>query len=361
MHTFLKLSLVFFMFNAFGQDFKLPSGFKINTFASDMIAPRQMIQGSLGTIFVGSRKSNQVIALFDQDGNGFADYKRVIAEGLNSPSGVSIFEGDLYISEIDKIWKLNDIENWLINNPSGFPLLELVSDKLPDDEWHGWKWLMHDEVGNLYTNIGAPCNVCLKEDSRYASIVMFEADTWKVVARGVRNSVGFDFHPESGEMYFGDNGRDLLGDDSPSCELNRLTTIGTHFGFPFLHDSNTVDPEYGSISHGYSIQKPILHLGAHVAPTGLSFYNHNYFGDEYRNNIFITLHGSWNRSSKVGYKVIRVVLSPDGSVENSSDFLTGFLNDQEVLGRPAAPLILQDGSMLISDDKANKIYRISKI
>jgi glucose/arabinose dehydrogenase len=301
-----------------------------------------------------------VFAVKDQDENGRADNVRVIAENLNQPAGVSMFAGDLYIAEIDKIWKIKDIENWLISNPSSRPPLELVSDDLPDDEWHGWKWLAHDRDGNLYTNIGAPCNVCLKEDQRYATIVKYDGNEWNIVARGVRNSVGFDFHPASGELYFGDNGRDWLGDDTPSCELNRLIKSGSHFGFPYLHDSKTIDPEFGQVPHGYSLQKPILELGAHVAPTGLVFYDHDALGSEYTNNIFLTLHGSWNRSSKVGYKVLRIVLDENGNVSNSEEFITGFLDGEIVLGRPAAPMVMNDGSLLISDDKKSIIYRVSR-
>ena len=344
----------------FAQDLNIPSGLKLEIFTDQIDSPRQMTQGSMGTIFVGSRKTGSVFAVKDQDENGRADKVRVIAENLNQPAGVSMFGGDLYIAEIDKIWKIKDIENWLISNPTSRPPLELVSDDLPDDEWHGWKWLVHDRGGNLYTNIGAPCNVCLKEDPRYATIVKYDGNNWGIVARGVRNSVGFDFHPVSGELYFGDNGRDWLGDDTPSCELNRLTKEGSHFGFPYLHDSKTIDPEFGKVSHGFSLQKPILELGAHVAPTGLVFYDHDALGGEYTNNIFLTLHGSWNRSSKVGYKVIRVILDDQGEVVRTEDFVTGFLDGETVIGRPGAPMVMSDGSLLIADDKQSIIYRVFK-
>jgi len=360
-HKILILILFFQSSSLLSQEFDLPAGLKIETFSDQIDGPRQMVQGDRGTIFVGSRKTGNVYAIQDQDNNGKADVVRKVAENLNQPSGVTFFKGDLFIAEIDKIWKVSNIESWLNDNPTTYPKLELVSDQLPDDEWHGWKWLEHDNAGNLYTNIGAPCNVCLKDDPRYATLVKFDGKDWVIIARGVRNSVGFDFHPETGELYFGDNGRDWLGDDKPSCELNRLTKIGAHYGFPFLHDSSTIDPEFGQISHGYSIQKPILELGAHVAPTGLTFYDHYALGDEYRNSIFLALHGSWNRSSKVGYKVINIKLDGDGNVERVQDFITGFLSGGEVLGRPAAPLVMANGSLLISDDKANKIYIITSI
>ncbi|MDA0900330.1 MAG: PQQ-dependent sugar dehydrogenase [Proteobacteria bacterium] len=363
MHVFFKLISILIFAHSYlaAQELVLPEGLKIEIFSDQVASPRQMVQGERGIIFIGSRKSDSIYAIQDQDNNGKADSIRKIAESLNQPAGVSLFNGDLYIAEIDKIWKIADVENWLLNNPTAMPNLELVSGALPSDEWHGWKWLVHDKSGNLYTNIGAPCNVCLKDDPRYASIVKFDGKSWEIVARGVRNSVGFDFHPETGELYFGDNGRDWLGDDSPSCELNRLTSEGAHFGFPYLHDSKTVDPEFGEIQHGFSIQKPIFELGAHVAPTGLVFYDHDYLGDEYKNNIFITLHGSWNRSSKVGYKVLRISLNEMGTVKEVTEFLTGFLEGENVLGRPAAPMVMNDGSLLIADDKQSIIYRISRM
>ena len=337
---------------------KLDPGFKISIFASDLDQPRQMIESKNGTIFIGER-SGQIIALLDSDGNGQADSKRVIADDLTYSTGVSIFEGDLYFSEISKIWKIQDIENWLQKNSSGFPEKILVTQDLPEDKWHGWKWLQHNAEGDIYTNVGAPCNICLSENPQYASIIRLRDDNWEYVARGVRNSVGFDFHPETNKLYFGDNGRDWLGDDSPACELNRVDEDGLFYGFPYQHALNVKDPEYGDLESGYDYVDPILELGAHVAPTGLAFYDGEMFPKKYKNNIFITLHGSWNRSKKVGYKVIRVVLDGEGDVVDTKDFISGWLDGETVLGRPAAPLIISDGSLLISDDKANVIYRIT--
>ncbi len=341
----------------------VPDGFKISIYASDIEAPRQMAEGSVGNLFVGSRSSGKILLLKDADSNGQVDEVRVLAESLNQPSGVSFFNGDLYFAEVDKIWKFLNIEEWIDANPqhNKLPPKILINDSLPSDEWHGWKWLKHDKEGNLYTNVGAPCNVCVNEDKRYASILKLSNGDWEIIARGVRNSVGFDFHPITGELYFGDNGRDWLGDDIPSCELNRLSISGQHFGFPFLHASDVIDPEFGNITHGYDIQLPILELGAHVAPTGLIFYDHNSFGNEFINNIFIALHGSWNRSSKVGYKLVRVVLDESGNAIDMEDFVTGFLDNDTVYGRPSAPMLMRDGSILLSDDKSNKIYRIIKI
>ena len=361
MKKYFLLTAIFICLEAFPLNpvsLQVPDGFAIEVFAKDIVAPRQMAQGDRGFIFVGSRKAGELIVIKDFDNNGISDYKRVIANSLNQPSGVSFHEGNIYFSEIDKIWKIVNIEQWLDSNSSGMPEKVLVSSSLPDDEWHGWKWIAHNQAGDLFTNIGAPCNVCLKDDQRYSSIVKLEGKEWMPIARGVRNSVGFDFHPISGELYFGDNGRDWLGDDSPSCELNRLEKEGSHFGFPYLHASDVIDPEFGNIAHGYDIKLPILELGAHVAPTGLVFYDHDGFGSEYTNNIFIALHGSWNRSSKVGYKLVRVILDSSGNAVAMEDFVTGFLDNQTVLGRPSAPMTMQDGSLLLSDDKSNTIFRI---
>ena len=340
------------------QFLNVPKGFKLEVFAQDLDQPRQMAEGENGTIFIGER-SGQIIALIDSDKNGQADEKRLIAEKLTASSGVSMYEGDLYFSEISKIWKIEDVERWVRQNNAGVPKKILVTDNLPDDAWHGWKWLQHDLKGDLYTNVGAPCNICLSENPQYASILKFTGETWEHVARGVRNSVGFDFHPVTQKLYFTDNGRDWLGDDSPSCELNRVDAEGLFYGFPFQHAVDIKDPEFGDISSGYDYVNPILELGAHVAPTGIAFYNASQFPAAYQNNLFITLHGSWNRSEKVGYKVLRVILDKGGDVIASEDFITGWLQGQTVLGRPSAPLVISDGSMLISDDKANVIYRLS--
>ena len=338
---------------------QIPPGFAISIYASNLDSPRQMAEGLDGTIFVGER-SGQIIALFDSDRNGQVDAKRVIAENLTYSTGVSIFAGDLYFSEISKIWKIINIENWLKSNNSGLPEKILVADDLPDDTWHGWKWLRHDLKGDLYTNVGAPCNTCLSENPQYASILKLTGEGWEYVAKGVRNSVGFDFHPSTQKLFFTDNGRDWLGDDSPSCELNRVDDEGLFYGFPFQHAIGIKDPEFGDMSSGYNYVKPILELGAHVAPTGIAFYNNNlHFPEEFNNNLFITLHGSWNRSEKVGYKVLRVILNDAGEVIANEDFITGWLQGQKVIGRPSAPLVTSDGSLLISDDKANVIYRIS--
>ena len=355
--------LVFFHFGASAQNIDklvIESGFKISIFADDLSSPRQIAEGKNGTIFVGER-TGQIIALADSDRNGEADYKKVIAKDLELSTGISIFNGDLYFSEVSKIWKIENIESWLSDNisNSNLPKKALVTDELPSDTWHGWKWLKHDEQGQLYFNVGAPCNICLSENSQYASILRINDSGWQHVAKGVRNSVGFDFHPITKKLFFTDNGRDWMGDDTPSCELNRLDVNGQFFGYPYKHASNVSDPEFGNVNSGYDFVDPILELGAHVAPTGVAFYDGSMFPARMQNNLFIALHGSWNRSSKVGYKVLRVSFDENGNVIDSTDFISGWLQDESVYGRPSAPFILSDGSMLLSDDKANLIYRIT--
>ena len=338
----------------------LGDGFNISIFAENLNAPRQMAEGKNGTIFVGER-SGQIAALRDTDKNGVADSKIIIANDLTYSTGLSMHNGDLYFSEISKIWKIENIEDWIskYSSDSQMPTKVLVVDNLPDDQWHGWKWLKHNKDGALYFNIGAPCNICLSDNPQFASILKYKDGIIDYVAKGVRNSVGFDFHPTHNKLFFTDNGRDWLGDDSPSCELNRVDFEGQFFGYPFKHASNVMDPEFGKVNTGYDFVDPILELGAHVAPTGVAFYTGSMFPSQMKNNLFIALHGSWNRSSKVGYKVIRVSFDKNGNVEESNDFISGWLKDKSVSGRPSAPFVLSDGSMLLSDDKANVIYRIT--
>ena len=337
----------------------VPNGFKASLFANNLDAPRQIAEGDKGYIFVGSKKGI-VYALKDNDKNGQIDDVKIIFDGLNDSSGVAYSNGSLFIAEIDKVWRVDNIEDNL-DSFSDKPLEKtLVTDDLPSDRWHGRKWIMIDEDGSIVLNVGAPCNVCLKEDERYATIIRLKENRWIIEARGVRNSVGFDINPTNGKLYFTDNGRDWMGDSMPSCELNVLEESGDFFGFPYLHASGVKDPEFGNYDHGYEIKRPVLDLGPHVAPTGIEFYTSNTFPAEYKNNAFITLHGSWNSSKKVGYKVIRVMFNEDGQPISNSDFITGFLDGEKVIGRPAAPLMLSDGSLIISDDYANQIYRVKR-
>ena len=355
-HTFLALfsSSIYANYN----DLIAPDGFKVELYASNILAPRQMVEGK-EYIYVGGIKG-KISAINKKN----PEIRYTLASNLNNSRGIAISKDDLYFAEVDKIWVIRNIDNAMNLIDQQKPQKILFNDDLPDDAWHGGKWIKFDDNGDLYTNVGAPCNICLDgitKDKRYASIIKLNNGKWKTVARGVRNSVGFDWHPETKLMYFGDNGRDWLGDDSPSCELNILETEDSFFGFPFVHATNVIDPEFGDMIESFEepVILPVLEIGAHVAPTGVAFYNGDQFPPNYKNTLFMALHGSWNRSKKVGYKVLAVHTDSNGNVTGSSDFLYGFLDGQKSWGRPSAPLVLRDGSLLVSDDKHNAIYRIT--
>ena len=342
-----------------------PNGFKIEIFVDGIDSPRQITESDSGNIFVGSRNGGK-ISVIDKNKD-----IRIVANGLSNSTGVTYHNGDLYFSEVNSIWKISNIDE-VLNNSSDIPEKELVTNNLPSDTWHGWKWIDFGPDNKLYVPVGAPCNICnpsLEEkynfDKRYASIMRLNDGNWEYVARGVRNTVGFDWHPETKKLYFGDNGRDWMGDDIPSCELNVVENDNSFFGYPYKHSIDVLDPEYSKRipKNADKFIDPILELGAHVAPTGLSFYDGDLFPSKYKNTLFMTLHGSWNRSRKVGYKVIAVHFDEYGELLYHKDFITGWLNklngQEKVLGRPAAVFQKSDGSILISDDGANVIYRVT--
>ena len=350
---------------SFADDSKLnllsvPNGFEISIFAENISSPRQITEGS-EYIFTASGSAGQIYALSDSNSDYVVDSNRIIAKDLFDSRGVTYKDGDLYFAEVDKIWVIRNVEDWLNSNKEGMPEKELITDNLPSNPWHGWKWIKFGPDNKLYVPVGAPCNVCLEEledDSRFASIMRLNDGNWEHVARGVRNSIGFDWHPITQELYFADNGRDWLGDDSPSCELNIVKEDDSFYGFPFMHSIDVVDPQYGDSSKEFI--PPVLELGAHVAPTGVAFYSNDHFPDEYQNTLFITLHGSWNRiSHPSGYTVVAVSTDKQGNVTGYNDFITGFLQGKKAWGRPSAPFMMSDGSLLVSDDKYDVIYRVT--
>jgi glucose/arabinose dehydrogenase len=333
---------------------RVPSGFRIETWALVPNA-RSMALGDDGTVFVGTRKNpGDVYAVRDEGGERRV---RRIAQGLNVPNGVAYRAGALYVAEINRILRYDGIESRLDSPPAP----AVVYDKLPRELHHGWKFIDFGPDGRLYVPIGAPCNVCDRDRDGYAVITRMNPDGsgFEVYARGVRNSVGFAWHPRTGELWFTDNGRDLLGDDVPDCELNRAPRSGMHFGFPFCHAGDVVDPEFGALGRCSEAAPPALKLGPHVAPLGLEFYTGTQFPAEYRGQLFVAEHGSWNRSRKIGYQVVLVRL--DGErVVGQEPFATGWLRpDESVIGRPVDLLQLRDGSLLLSDDSAGRIYRIT--
>ncbi len=343
----------------------LPDGFEINIFADGIESPRQITETKNGFIIIGSKNGKNIYALYDDDDDGEADTKILVAEGLQNPTGVTIYENNLYFSEIDKIWMIKDIDKWLISsNLKVLPKKEIYMNDLPSETWHGYKYLDFGPDGNLYIPVGVPCNICLEpqtKDRRFAAIHKYKDGELVTVADGVRNSVGFDWHPKTKKMYFSDNGRDWLGDDSPSCELNIIEKEGNFYGYPYKHAKNVIDPEFGSLIPNLDKEfiDPIAELGPHVAPLGITFYDQKKFPEKYINSLFIALHGSWNKyNGKSGYKVIFVKLDSNGDYLYQEDFITGWLQDDKDWGRPVSPFIMSNGSMLISDDKYDVIYRI---
>ena len=336
------------------EKIKLPPGFAISVFADNVPNARAMALGDRGTLFVGSMGAGKVYAVRTRDNR--AVETRVVAAGLNLPVGVAFRNGALYVSAVDRILRLDNIEASLDHPPQ--PLV--VSDRFPSDTHHGWKFIAFGPDGMLYVPVGAPCNSCNPDGKLYANIMRMQADGagLEVYARGVRNSVGFDWHPETRELWFTDNGRDRLGDDTPDCELNHAPKKDMHFGFPYCHGGDTSDPEFGHLRACTEFTPPALKLGAHVAPLGMRFYSGRMFPPDYRNNIFIAEHGSWDRSRKVGYRVIRVVLRA-GRPATQEVFAEGWLQGQAAWGRPADVLVMPDGALLVSDDQAGVIYRIS--
>lgn len=333
----------------------LPPGFKIETYAADVPNARQLALGAKGTVFAGSRDAGKVYALTDADGDGRAEKVRILASGLRLPSGIAFHGGDLYIGAVDRILVLRDIENHLDQPPK----LEVVTDKLPGETHHGWKFIAFGPDGRLYVPIGAPCNICDKGHD-YAKLISMQADgsDWRDEAYGIRNTVGFDWQPGTQQLWFTDNGRDLLGDELPSDELNRITRRGEHFGYPYCHQGDSLDPEFGAGKSCKDYTAPALNLGAHVGAIGMRFYTGSMFPASWRGAAVIAEHGSWNRSKKSGYRVVAVTL--DGAKVKRQDVLIdGFQRNEIALGRPADVLVMPDGALLVSDDYAGAVYRVS--
>jgi glucose/arabinose dehydrogenase len=343
------------------ESIKLQPGFKIELWASDVTNARSMTISEDGIVFVGTRQEGNVYALVDEDADGKADTKYILAQDLNMPNGVAYKDGDLYVAEVNRILRFKDIKNSL-NNPT----FEVVFDGYPEETHHGWKFISFGPDGMLYVPVGAPCNICEKEDPIFASITRLDVTKAgakpEIYAHGVRNSVGFDWHPQSKELWFTDNGRDMLGDDTPDCELNRATAAGQHFGYPYWHAGTVKDPEFGDKGKDASAYvAPAAKLGPHNAPLGMRFYEGEMLPTSYRNQAIIAKHGSWNRSKKVGYEVVVAKIDASGKVTGQEKLATGWLDDasQDVWGRPVDVQELADGSLLISDDLADCIYRVT--
>jgi glucose/arabinose dehydrogenase len=335
------------------ENIKLPKGFAIEVVARVENA-RGMALGDKGTLFVGSMQAGKVYAIRLASGSPVQVF--TVASGLQRPAGVAFRDGALYVSAVDRIVRLDDIENRLVNPPA--PVV--VSNRFPTETHHGWKFIAFGPDGKLYVPVGAPCNICEPDPDRYANIMRMNRDGsgLEVYARGIRNSVGFDWDPRTGELWFTDNGRDMLGDDVPPDELNRATKSGVHFGYPYCHGGTIADPEFGRKHACGEFTAPVQNLGPHVASLGMRFYTGTQFPSSYRNQIFIAEHGSWNRSNKIGYR-ITLVRVENGKAVTYEPFATGWLQGEQAWGRPADVLVAPDGSLLVADDAAGAIYRIS--
>nr|WP_198034480.1 PQQ-dependent sugar dehydrogenase [Halomonas sp. 1513] len=342
---------------------RLPDGFSAEIWAHGMPGARMMARGDDGTLFIGTRGIGRVYAVLDND-DGEEREHVIIAEGLTQPNGVAFKDGSLYVAAINRILRYDDIESHLANG-GDVPEPEELTDAfgLPDDEHHGWKFLAFGPDGRLYVPVGAPCNGCDVDEDTHATIHSFEPDgsDMRVEARGVRNSVGFDFHPETDELWFTNNAQDWLGEHGPQDTLNRLAESGDHYGFPFCHGHGVADPERGDQGSCSDIVLPAALLGAHSAPLGMRFYTGEMFPESYQNAMFIARRGSWNRTLSVGYDIQVAHISDDGERAAISPFMVGLLDPREndFAGRPVDVLQMPDGALLVADEYNGAIYRIS--
>ena len=336
------------------DELTLPPGFRIAVYAADVPNARQMALGPPGVVFVGSNAAGKVYAVVDRDGGNRTVH--VVASGLNMPSGVAFRDGALYVAAVNRILRYRDVAR----DPAHPPKSEVVTDAYPSDTHHGWKFIAFGPDGRLYVPVGAPCNICTPPGPLHATITRLDLAGGRpeVVARGVRNSVGFDFDPANGDLWFTDNGRDWLGDDQPPDELNHLTKVGEHFGFPFCHGNGLRDPEHNAGHACGEFTPPARELGPHVASIGMRFYTGRMFPEKYRGGVFIAEHGSWNRSTPIGYRVTFVKIE-NGRATSYEPFAAGWLKGGAASGRPADVLVMPDGALLVSDDKAGRIYRIT--
>ena len=333
---------------------KVKAGFKIELYASGVANARTLRLGDKGTVFVSSRVQDKVHAIVTKDGKREL---KVIASGLHRPNGIALHKGTLYIAELSQISKIEKIED-VLDNP---PKPTVILDGLPKDEPHGWKYLTVGPDEKLYFQIGAPCNVCLPPEQHTKIYrVGLDGKGLEVYAYGIRQIVGMDWHPVSKQLYFTEHQRDWLSEDIPQDKLNRLTQPGKdNFGFPYCHQGNIPDQEFGWGRSCDEFTKPITLLGPHAAPLGMRFYTGTMFPAAYRNQIIIARHGSWNRTTKIGGDLVVVKLKPDGTFRSMEPFVTGFLQDNNYVGRPADVMVMKDGSLLVSDDYNGAVYRVS--
>ena len=333
----------------------LPPGFTLSVVTDDVPGARQMALSDSGVLFVGSMRGGRVYAVVL--GESWAESPEVVVvdERLTLPSGLLLRDGDLYVAALNRVLRYPDIEATFRDQPEP----QLITDALPDKRHHGWKSISLGPDGHLYVPVGAPCNICLSEDPRFASILRMDPETGEttVYAKGVRNSVGMAWHPQTNELWFSDNGRDMLGDDVPPEEINRVTAPGTHYGYPHIHGAAIPDPRFGEGHAPADYAPPEFEIQAHSAALGMAFYTGAMFPPDYAGALFIAEHGSWNRSSKVGYRVS--VLRFEDSGPEYAPFVDVWLEGQKSAGRPNDVLVAADGSLLISDDQGGRVYRVA--
>jgi glucose/arabinose dehydrogenase len=332
---------------------KVPAGFNIEVYAAGVANAREMALGDKGTVFVGSRLIDKVHAIVDKDGKRTV---KVLASGLYRPNGVAFKNGTLYIAELSKVSRIDNVED-VLDNP---PKPTMIYDNLPKDEAHGWKFIAIGPDNKLYVPVGQPGNNVLHDDAHgQIRRINLDGSGAEVVALGVRNTVGFDWNPETKQLYFTDNGRDWMSEDVPQDELNRVTKVGEDFGAPYCYQGNIPDAEFGWGHSCSEFTPPVGLMGPHTASLGMRFYTGNMFPKSYKNAIIVARHGSWNRSRKAGGDVVVVKLNKDGTVKSIEPLITGFLDDNKYIGRPVDVLQLKDGSILVSDDYNGAVYRVT--
>jgi len=332
---------------------KAAAGFNIEVYAAGMPNARSLALGDKGTVFVGSRTVDKVYAIVNKDGKREV---KIVASGLYRPNGVAFKDGTLYIAELSKVSKIEKIEDNLDSPPKP----TVIYDNLPKDEAHGWKFIAIGPDNKLYVPVGQPGNNVL-HDADHGQIRRINLDGTgaEVIALGVRNTVGFDWNPETKQLYFTDNGRDWLSEDVPNDELNRVTKVGEDFGAPYCYQGDIPDPEFGWGHSCKEFTPPVGLMGPHAAALGMRFYTGKMFPASFKNQIIIARHGSWNRTNKFGGDVVVAHLNKDGTVKNLEPLVTGFLQDNKYVGRPVDVLQLKDGSILVSDDWNGAVYRVS--
>ena len=337
---------------------RLPAGFNISIFSRNVPNARQIALSPSGTVFVGSReRARRVHALVDKDRDWRAEAVHIVARDLDLPSGVAFRGGALFVAANFQLLKIAHIEGRLSNPPKPIPLFK----DLPRKRYHGWRYIKFGPDGNLYMPIGIPCDACVR-GAPFGHLLMMDAEgrNRRIYAKGIRSVQGLDWHPRTGELWFSDNGRNRMGDDLPPDEINRITKPGQHFGSPFCHAGSIPDPQLANEAGCEGYDAPAIKLPAHVSPLGITFYDRRQFPEKYRKRLLIAEHGSWDRSEPVGYRITTVAFDQHGKQVGYEVFAEGWLGiDGNYWGRPTDLVVAADGSLLISDDHAGVIYRIS--